>query len=61
MPGDPGMSLRDWFAGLALQGCVARGCEDASGVRGEDDDVAEWCFGLADAMLDERAKKEPKP
>lgn len=47
----PGMSLRDWFAGQALQGA-----------RWEDGTImypvraAQYAYQLADAMLAERAK-----
>lgn len=50
---ESGMSLRDWFAGMALQGNLA-------GVSGNDDftvnakSMANWCYELADAMLAER-------
>ena len=48
---DPGMSLRDWFAGQALTGLLA-----AYEGRGTYLEVAAdaWCF--ADAMLVARAK-----
>lgn len=39
----PGMSLRDWFAGQALAGCSVDLCDPRM--------VAEWCYGVADAML----------
>lgn len=45
-PGYHGMTLRDWFAGQALAGMVAREC-DAAPV---------YAYFLADAMLAERAK-----
>lgn len=50
---DRGMSLRDWFAGLALMGEISDGGwqSDQSGV------LAELCFMRADAMLAERARK----
>ena len=59
VPGDwdsyqNGMSLRDHFAGLALQGLIAR----SSGIRLADEDVlARGSYAIADAMLAERAKK----
>jgi len=55
-PGDwadveyPGMSLRDWFAGMALRSMRVGG--DAINMPG----AAEWCYAFADAMLAERAK-----
>lgn len=54
-PAEPGMSLRDWFAGHALflrygpRGTTAS-CEE----------MASFAYQMADAMLAERAK-EPKP
>ena len=43
-----GMTLRDWFAGMALQGMAPH----------IDDEVkaARWCYEMADAMLKERLK-----
>ena len=46
-----GMSLRDWFAGMAI-GEVVR-LEYAAGPRF----IAEVCYGIADAMLAERDKE----
>ena len=53
--GDPnGMTLRDWFAGMALQGMLANpdfnGASDAS--------VAGFAFRQADAMIKGRDRKE---
>jgi len=52
----PGMPLRDWFAGKALIGLTSsiRACTD-----GEDyspEQMAEYCYECADAMLAERDK-----
>jgi hypothetical protein len=47
------MTLRDHFAGLAMQGNIA------SMVEGQEFDPsmgAEWAYKVADAMLKERAK-----
>jgi hypothetical protein len=46
-----GMSLRDWFAGMALAGMRATG--DALNMPG----FAQWCYAVADAMLAEREKE----
>lgn len=46
-----GMSLRDWFAGMALQGIVAN--PEASG---SIEEIAHYSYRYADAMLAERAK-----
>jgi len=44
-----GMTLRDYFAGQALEGLVTRFT---------DKNVAEKAYKLADAMLEEREKDE---
>jgi hypothetical protein len=53
----PGMSLRDWFAGMALQGTIASyagaNCPDPS-----PDRLAETAYLRADAMLAERNKQK---
>ncbi len=56
---DAGMSLRDWFAGHVLSGCIA-----GIGVRGpfegkDYESTARFCYRIADAMLRERERKEP--
>lgn len=48
---EQGMSLRDHFAGLAMQACLARG--DDTNRPG----IAEWSYSMADAMLKERIKE----
>ena len=58
-----GMSLRDWFAGMAASGLVT-GC---AGTIGHDFSayangpcnhaIADRAYALADAMLEERAKR----
>lgn len=50
--GVPGMSLRDWFAGLYLQGRSAR--ED--GIEYYDGCAVD-AYAMADAMLAERQQK----
>jgi len=47
---DRGMTLRDYFAAMAMQGIQAR-------VNWGLEDVAELAYRQADAMLEERAKK----
>jgi hypothetical protein len=52
----PGMTLRDWFAGQALNvlgGMYASGEIDVSG----SFEVANMAYSLADAMLAEREKR----
>lgn len=47
-----GMTLRDWFAGKALQGiCSQKAWELCS-----PEKIAEWAFNHADAMLEARNK-----
>jgi hypothetical protein len=47
-----GMSLREWYAGMALHGVMS----DMEGVFTEPEKVAEYCFKYADAMIKEREK-----
>jgi len=49
-----GMSLRDWFAGMALQGMTA--CPDIHAKN--DPEMAKWAYQQADAMLAEREAKK---
>ncbi len=44
-----GMSLRDWFAGQAMQGMLANPY-----LAGTKDDVARHSYGFADAMIKAR-------
>lgn len=48
-PSESGMTLRDWFAGMALQGILAN-----SGVGSSVKGYAADAYDLADKMLDER-------
>lgn len=51
------ITLRDLFAAAALAGaCV----ETDAGSIIDRSNCAEWCYGMADAMLAERAKGEPQ-
>jgi len=52
IPQHPGMSLRDWFAGMALSSTTDK--EFASMAH---NDVADWCYCVADAMIEERNKE----
>lgn len=59
-PGQPGMSLRDHFAGLALQALLSRedtGFKPSDAVIGEG--FASLAYAVADAMLAERTKVRP--
>ena len=49
-----GMTLRDWFAGMALQSYLAGRNNDNRSTVAES--VARTCYGYADAMLYEREK-----
>ncbi len=54
-PESLGMSLRDWFAGMALQGMLSNSVDFKS--RGEvvkPIDYPSECFAIADAMLKAR-------
>ena len=56
-----GMSLRDWFAGQALNGWLASfppGNKVYTGDRDCGEAVAELAYYFADAMLTEREKEE---
>jgi hypothetical protein len=48
------MSLRDWFAGMALQGQISRG----DLVDYYPDTIAKQCYEMADAIME--ARKEAK-
>ena len=48
-----GMSLRDWFAGMALQGYASNTDENCTA----PEKLAEWAYADADAMLKVRDKE----
>jgi hypothetical protein len=48
----PGMTLRDWFAGQALAGMIARIDYD----KVPETHIAQWAYDQADAMLKARAQ-----
>jgi hypothetical protein len=50
-----GMSLRDYFAAKAMTAIIGKGnyLEDVSSKK-----IAEWSYGFADEMLEEREKDE---
>lgn len=52
-PHVPGMSLLDWFAGMAMAGYNANPVFSHANV----DDIAGDSFAQADAMINERAKR----
>lgn len=49
-------NLRDWFAGMALQGMLSADYSDAIS---NPFKAAHWAYQNADAMLAERAKQSP--
>lgn len=58
-PRADGMSLRDWFAGMALQGILASFPPDANfATQAAKDALAADSYDLADAMIAERKKDE---
>lgn len=47
---DDGMTLRDWFAGMALQGYIAARIEVG------EQTLTNLCYAKADAMIEERGR-----
>ena len=55
--GQIGMTLRDWFAGQALNGLLADSVMASNGRYGtgiSESDVADMAYGMANAMLHRR-------
>lgn len=50
-----GMSLLDWFAGMALQGIIASGPVEPAD-QPDPATLAAWAYGIADAMVSQRSK-----
>ena len=48
-----GMELRDWFAGLAMLGMLS----ENSGVRYPTDELVQFSYEVADAMMKQREVK----
>jgi hypothetical protein len=46
-----GMTLRDYFAGLAMQGMITRTNQSTK------EEISEYAYEVADAMLEERSKE----
>ena len=47
-----GMSLRQWYAGMAMQGILKRRDAGVVGVNNYECSVAQNCFQIADAMIE---------
>ena len=58
-PDASGMSLRDWFAGMALQGIASIKEDRPTVLRAST--IALDCYHIADAMLVARQAKEESP
>lgn len=50
----PGMTIRQWYAGMAMQGIIATHCGQPTP---SDALVVKWAFEMADAMLAHEAKE----
>ena len=56
--GPGGMSLRDWFAGILINGWAANGQITVQlGDGGPFDNLATWAYAAADAMLAARQRQ----
>jgi hypothetical protein len=54
--GEEGMTLRDYFAGQALNGILMNYTTERFGI--SENSIADHAYKLADAMLAERERKE---
>lgn len=54
--GHDGMSLRDWFAGMALSRIAGSNFDHTTKALPKLNDISEECYAYADAMLAERSK-----
>ena len=52
--GQQGMELRDWFAGLAMQGMLS----ENSGVRYTTEELVYFSYEVADVMMKERSNED---
>ncbi len=48
----PGLTIRDYFAGMSMQGMLSNHDNESK----TQDQLAEWAYADADAMLKERKK-----
>ena len=53
----PGMELRDWFAGMALQGLIASSAHPNSTDIPDATKAATWSYEYADALLKKRNRQ----
>lgn len=53
-----GMTLRDYFAAAAMQGFIAMGIDELQRLAEakKDEDISQWAYKRADAMIAEREK-----
>jgi hypothetical protein len=54
--GSPGLTKREWFAGMAMQGYLSRNEICISDDEPFDATVSKWAFEMADAMIAEGSK-----
>jgi len=59
--GDPGMSLRDWFAGMAVSNCYVLPMPAEPAGLANLANVAEWAYQIADEMLKARQQPAQQP
>jgi len=52
--GQQGMDLRDWFAGMAMLGMLS----EHSGIRYDTDELTQFSYEVADAMMKARLKND---
>ena len=57
-PQRDGMTLRDWFAGQALQGVLAGYWANPRSRGSGQEDFAAWAYAQADAMLAARSQEK---
>lgn len=48
-----GMTLRQWYAGMAMQGVIASGTVTGNDFNETSKEVSGFAFGVADAMIKE--------
>ena len=57
LPGMKGTTLRQWYAGLAMQGYLSRNAICIPDDEQFDATVSKWAFEMADAMIAEGSKQ----